>query len=250
MLQVNAGMRRPTHVNVHDMPPPSNKLLRVIIDSIPVHVFTASPDTGRITWANDRLLTYRGITANQFMKNPWDALHLDDRNEYLRRWGIAIRKGEPFSHEMRVRRFDGVYRRFMVRAVPLRDPRGAIVHWFGTNMDVDDQKKAEENAARQAKTAESEHKYRSLANSSPQIVFAATAHSGITFANTQWLEYSGQDNSQAERLGFMENVHPADRNKCCQRAKAAAARGGGLTSMSFSAAALPTSEFYRFKEQM
>src|SRR5205823_5955732 len=70
------------------------------------------------------------------------------------------------------------------------------------------------NAARQAEMAESESKYRSLANSSPQIVFAATASMGITFANNQWLEYSGQTLEQALHLGFMEMVHPADRSKC------------------------------------
>jgi PAS domain S-box-containing protein len=203
------------HINIHEMPPPSNRLLRTITDSIPVHVFTAIPDTGQITWVNARMLAYRGITAEQFLKGPWDSLHPEDRDEYLRHWGIAVRKGEPFSHQMRVRRFDGDYRWFMVRAVPLRDPRGIIVHWFGTNMDIHDQRLAEVNAARQAEMAESEMKYRSLANSSPQIVFAATASHGITFANTQWLSYSGQTLEQALRLGFMEHVHPTDRHKCC-----------------------------------
>jgi len=207
--------RRAGHLNIHEMPPPSNRLLRTIIDSIPVHVFTAIPGTGVITWVNARMLRYRGTTAEGFMKAPWDALHPEDRDEYLRRWGIAIRKGESFSHQTRVRRFDGDYRWFMVRAVPLRDQRGIIVHWFGTNMDIHDQRLAEVNAARQAEMAESEHKYRSLANSSPQIVFAATANDGITFANTQWLGYSGQTLEEALRLGFIEYVHPNDRHKCC-----------------------------------
>jgi len=207
--------RKADQLNIHEMPPPSNRLLRTIIDSIPVHVFTAVPGTGVITWVNARMLAYRGTTAENFMKAPWDALHPEDRDEYLRRWGIAIRKGEPFSHQMRVRRFDGDYRWFMVRAVPLRDQRGIIVHWFGTNMDIHDQRLAEVNAARQAEMAESEHKYRSLANSSPQIVFAATANDGITFANTQWLGYSGQTLEEALKLGFMGYVHPSDRHKCC-----------------------------------
>lgn len=104
---------------------------------------------------------------------------------------------------------------FMVRAVPLRDQRGIIVHWFGTNMDIHEQRLAELNATRQAEKAQSESKYRSLANSSPQIVFAATANQGITFANTQWTGYSGQEQEQSLKLGFMEYVHPADRHKCC-----------------------------------
>lgn len=197
-----------------EMPPPSNRLLRTIIDSIPVHVFTAMPHTGKTTWVNARMLAYRGTSVEEFMKGPWDALHPEDREDYVRRWGIAVRKGEPFSHQVRVRRFDGIYRWFMIRAVPLRDPRGIIVHWFGTNMDIHDQRLAEVDAARQAEMAESESKYRSLANSSPQIVFAATANDGITYANTQWQGYSGQTLAQALRLGFMEHVHPADRHKC------------------------------------
>lgn len=198
-----------------DMPPPSNKLLRTIVDSIPVHVFTAVPGTGAISWVNARMLAYRGFTSEQFMRNPWEAIHAEDREEYLRKWDVAIRRGEPFSHQMRVRRFDGQYRWFMVRAVPLRDQRGIIVHWFGTNMDIHDQRLAEVNAARQAEMAESESKYKSLANSSPQIVFAATANDGITFANTQWMSYSGQTFSQALNFGFLDYVHQDDREKCC-----------------------------------
>ncbi|KAF3935114.1 hypothetical protein ABW19_dt0207835 [Dactylella cylindrospora] len=197
-----------------NMPPPSNKLLRTIIDAIPVHVFTAAPQTGETTWVNSRMLSYRGATAEEFMADPYEPFHPDDRANYVRLWLAAVRKGEPFSYQIRIRRFDGQYRWFMIRAVPLRDNRGIIVHWFGTNMDIHDQRIAEVNAARQAEMAESEAKYRSLANSSPQIVFAATLSAGITFANNQWLEYSGQTLDQALQLGFMEFVHPADRHKC------------------------------------
>ncbi|KAK6515724.1 hypothetical protein TWF281_004315 [Arthrobotrys megalospora] len=197
-----------------NMPPPSNKLLRTIIDAIPVHVFTAAPQTGETTWVNSRMLSYRGATAEEFMADPYEPFHPDDRTNYVRLWLAAVRKGEPFSYQIRIRRFDGHYRWFMIRAVPLRDNRGIIVHWFGTNMDIHDQRIAEVNAARQAEMAESEAKYRSLANSSPQIVFAATLTAGITFANNQWLEYSGQTLDQALQLGFMEFVHPGDRFKC------------------------------------
>ncbi|KAK6355443.1 hypothetical protein TWF696_004540 [Orbilia brochopaga] len=197
-----------------NMPPPSNKLLRTIIDAIPVHVFTAAPQTGETTWVNSRMLSYRGATAEEFMADPYEPFHPDDRANYIRLWLAAVRKGEPFSYQIPIRRFDGHYRWFMIRAVPLRDNRGIIVHWFGTNMDIHDQRIAEVNAARQAEMAESEAKYRSLANSSPQIVFAATLKAGITFANNQWLEYSGQTLDQALQLGFMEFVHPADRHKC------------------------------------
>ena len=38
----------------------------------------------------------------------------------------------------RIRRIDGVYRWFKTRAVPLRDPAGRILRWFGSNTDIED----------------------------------------------------------------------------------------------------------------
>ncbi|BFZ62442.1 hypothetical protein YB2330_003536 [Saitoella coloradoensis] len=197
-----------------EMPVPSARLLKVIVDSIPVHVFTASPQTGKITWINARSLAYRGQTAGEVMKDFWGALHPDDRDSYVRGWKEAIAKGVGHAKQVRMRRFDGVYRWFMTRAVPLRDSRGAVVHWFGTSMDIHEQKLAEQDAARQAETAASEGKYRSLAEASPQIVFAATPSQGITYANTQWFRYTGGSFEATVRLGFMSFVHPDDRIKC------------------------------------
>ncbi|KAI9857463.1 MAG: hypothetical protein M1813_008213 [Trichoglossum hirsutum] len=201
-------------IGLYEMPPPSERLLRTIIDSIPVQIFTAAPQSGTITWVNSRFLTYRGQTVEDFIKAPWQSIHDDDREEYLGLWSQALRNGEQFSHQVRIRRFDGSYRWFYVRAAPLRDTRGLTVHWFGTNMDIHEQHLAEIDLARQKETAASEAKYRALANSSPQIVFAATEGEGITFVNTQWLTYSGQRFRDALSLGFMEHVHPDDLSKC------------------------------------
>ena len=196
------------------MPPPSERLLRTIVDAIPVHIFTAAPQSGAITWVNSRFLIYRGQTVEDFMKDPWQSIHPDQREDYLKVWRQSLKNGEHFSYQVRVRRFDGNYRWFYVRAAPLRDTRGITVHWFGTTMDIHEQHVAEASAAKQQETAASEAKYRSLANSSPQVVFAATDSDGVTFANTQWLSYSGQKFDDALGLGFMDHVHAEDLAKC------------------------------------
>ncbi|KAK8242374.1 putative histidine kinase HHK2p [Phyllosticta capitalensis] len=197
-----------------DMPPPSERLLRTIIDSLPVQVFTAAPATGALTWANTKFLVYRGQDSRQVLQEPWDAIHPEDRVEYTNLWNRSLRTGQQFQLKARVKRFDGHYRWFYVRAAPLKDKRQNIVHWIGTNMDVHDQHLAEINAARQQETAASEAKYRALANSSPQIVFAVTKKKGLTFCNSQWLTYSGQSEQEAQGLGFMDFVHPEDIVKC------------------------------------
>jgi PAS domain S-box-containing protein len=55
--------------------------------------------------------------------------------------------------EARLRRADGEYRWFLIRAVPLRDELGNIVRWYGTNTDIEDRKQAEEIRAAQARQA-------------------------------------------------------------------------------------------------
>jgi PAS domain S-box-containing protein len=185
-----------------------------MLDSLPAHVFVAMPPSGEIVWVNNRYLTYRGQTVQDLYQDPWVSLHPAEREEYLKAWGHAIRSGEQFSKQVRIRRFDGSYRWFYTRAVGHRDHRGVIVQWYGTHMDIHDQHLAEVKAARQEEIEASEAKHRQLANLIPQITFAATEDDGITFANEQWLSYTGQSFSDALGLGFMDHIHPEDLAKC------------------------------------
>lgn len=197
-----------------DMPPPSDRLKGLILDSLPAHVFVALPQTGEIVWVNSRYLSYRGQTATDLAADPWGSLHPDDRDEYLKAWGHSVRTGEQFSRTVRIKRFDGAYRWFYARAVASKDKRGVIMQFLGSYMDIHDQHIAELKAARQEEIEASEAKHRLLANLIPQIIFTATEDEGITFANEQWLSYTGQSFSDSLGLGFMDFVHPEDLAKC------------------------------------
>jgi PAS domain S-box-containing protein len=197
-----------------DMPPPSERLLRTIVDSLPVQIFIASPGSGVLSWVNSKFIVYRGHESSEVVEDPWKAIHPDDRPGYVEEWQRSLNTGQPFSHKVRLLRFDNAYRWFYVRATPLKDKRQKIVHWAGTYMDIHEQHIAEVHAARQQETAASEAKYRALANSSPQIVFAVTRSQGVVFCNSQWPTFSGQTEAQAMGVGFMNYVHPQDLAKC------------------------------------
>lgn len=197
-----------------DMPPPSDRLKGLILDSLPAHVFVALPQTGEIVWVNSRYLSYRGQTVTDLAADPWGSLHPDDRGDYLKAWSHSVRTGEQFSRTVRIRRFDGAYRWFYARAVASKDKRGVIMQFLGSYMDIHDQHIAELKAARQEEIEASEAKHRLLANLIPQIIFTATEDEGITFANEQWLSYTGQTFSDSLGLGFMDFVHPEDLEKC------------------------------------
>lgn len=208
-------LRRSQDSLPQDMPPPSDRLKGLMLDSLPAHVFVALPQTGEIVWVNNRYLTYRGQSVPQLYEDPWGSIHPEEMDDYLKAWSHAIKTGEQFSMQVRIRRFDGTYRWFYTRAVGSRDIRGVIVQWYGSHMDIHDQHIAEVKAARQEEIEASEAKHRQLANLIPQIIFAATEDDGVTFANEQWLSYTGQEFNDALGLGFMEYIHPEDLSKCC-----------------------------------
>ncbi|ORY64025.1 uncharacterized protein BCR38DRAFT_343233 [Pseudomassariella vexata] len=196
------------------MLPPSDKLKGLMLDLLPSHVFVALPGDGEIVWVNSRYLTYRGQTIADLVVDPWGSIHTDDRDSYLSNWNKSLHTGETFSMTVRLRRFDGAYRYHLARAVASRDRRGSVRHFIGSYMDIHDQHTAEVKAARQEEIEASEAKHRLLANLIPQIIFTATEDEGITFANQQWLSYTGQSFEDAMGVGFMDYVHPDDLAKC------------------------------------
>lgn len=197
-----------------EMPPPSDRLKGLILDSLPAHVFVALPQTGEVVWVSSRYLSYRGSTVGDLVQDPWGSIHEEDREDYLKYWSHCLRTGEQFSKTVRIRRFDGAYRWFYARAVASRDKRGVIHHFLGSYMDIHDQHIAEIKAARQEQLAASEAKHKLLANLIPQIIFTATHTDGITSTNDQWIAYSGQSFEDSLGLGFMDFVHPEDLTKC------------------------------------
>ncbi|KAI0479104.1 hypothetical protein GGR56DRAFT_633510 [Xylariaceae sp. FL0804] len=212
------GQARPTSSSGTSfaLPQPTNQLKGLMLDLLPVQVFVALPPNGEIVWVNSRFLAYRGQALADLVADPWSSLHPEDRNDYLQGWTQSLRTGEQFVHMVRLRRFDGAYRWHQSRAVASRDKRGTIVQFIGSYMDVHEQKVAELMAFRQQEIEASEAKHRQLANLIPQIIFTATENDGITFANEQWLSYTGQSDEDALGLGsgFMDFVHPDDLARC------------------------------------
>src|SRR5438309_2052753 len=107
----------------------SEDQLRLVIDTIPALVWSASPD-GSLDFLNQRWLEYTGISSERGLGWAWaEELHPEDREGFVNAWRSAVATGEPFEHDVRVRRADGEYRWFSKRAVPLRDELGHIVKW-------------------------------------------------------------------------------------------------------------------------
>src|ERR1700730_14401689 len=118
--------------------------LRLVVDTIPALVWSAQPD-GSVDFVNQRLLEYTGLPLEDV--KGWGstaAWYPEGCATLMKEWRTALPAGEPFKKEARLRRADGEYRWFLLRAVPLRDELGKIVKWYGTTTDIEDRKRAEE----------------------------------------------------------------------------------------------------------
>ena len=126
---------------------------RTLANSISQMAWMGDPD-GNLTWYNQRWYDYTGTTLEQMTGWGWQQVHDSQKlNEVLPKWRNALAKGEIFEMIFPLRGADGNFRQFLTRAVPIRDAHGNIARWFGTNTDITEQLRAEENLRQTEKLA-------------------------------------------------------------------------------------------------
>jgi PAS domain S-box-containing protein len=118
----------------------SEHRFRQVVETLPQLVWTAGPDGG-CDFLSRQCAEYTGIPADELLSLGWlYQVHPDDQASLVHAWQAAVATGADFAMEFRIRRHDGVYHWFDTRAVPLRDDKGVIVKWFGTNTDIQAQR--------------------------------------------------------------------------------------------------------------
>ncbi len=133
--------------------------IQVLVDSIPALIHTARPD-GYLDYFNMPWLDYLGVTLDKVEGWNWTAfIHPDDLEGILTKWRASLATGHIFEYETRVRRANGEYRWMFHRKVPLLDAKGNIVRWYGSSLDIDARKTAEEQLRRKAEELQRSESY-------------------------------------------------------------------------------------------
>ena len=120
----------------------SERSSRSIIDGIAGLVAVMAPN-GELETVNRQVFDYFGRSL-EWLKN-WgtnDAVHSEDLRNITEIFERAIASGIPFNYEQRLRRFDGEYRWFDNRGVPIRDDSGRIERWYVLLTDIEDRARA------------------------------------------------------------------------------------------------------------
>jgi len=122
--------------------------LRLALDCSPALIHTALPD-GYLDFFNQTWLQYVGLRLEDIEGWKWTrAIHPEDVEGIVEGWRASLASGEPFIFEARVRRADGEYRWMLHHKIALRDEDGAIVKWYGSSIDIEDRRRAEDGLRR------------------------------------------------------------------------------------------------------
>ena len=180
--------------------------LRAIANLIPAHVWFTTP-SGALVFVNSRYAEYLGLPQDHPLRfgidvgGEWDShiplQHPEDHEETRRVWSTCLRTGSASEVAFRGRNLEGEYRWFLSRAEPLRAVNGSILFWIGVNLDIEEQKRAEQE-------------YRDLVDTIPAMVWIALPDGSNTYVNHRYVEYSGMTPAQTAGEGWRVVAHPDD----------------------------------------
>jgi len=122
----------------------SEQQIRFLSESTPALLWRATPD-GRLDYLSARAADYCGTSLENLLGYGYVAyMHPDDVSVKMGLWQRALQTGQPFEAEYRLRGATGDYRWQMTRGLAERDGSGTITRWYGSVVDIDDRRRAEE----------------------------------------------------------------------------------------------------------
>lgn len=186
----------------------SEARFRSLVEATAAIVWSTS-GAGRFETPQPSWSSFTGQTFDELKGTGWvEAIHPDDRPHTSEAWRAARAGKTVYKAEHRLRRYDGVYRDMLVRAVPLLDAGGTVQEWVGVHTDITTRRRAEE-ALR-----ETEERYRLAAQATNDAIWDWNLSSDRIHWNeaVRTLFGYGEDVSETSASWWMDHIHPDDQD--------------------------------------
>ena len=138
----------------------SERQFHALAESIPQLAWIMDAK-GYIFWYNQRWFDYTNTNLGDMKGWGWKSVqHPDEVDRVAKHLQHCIEAGVVWEDTFSIRGADGNYRWFLSRAEPIRDEGGKIVRWFGTNTDIEEQRRSEK--PRQLLLNEMDHRVKNV----------------------------------------------------------------------------------------
>jgi PAS domain S-box-containing protein len=171
-----------------------------------------------------------GQTCEEYQGLGWaKAVHPDDAQASIDAWNEAVRERKTFVLEHRVRRRDGEWRRFSIRAIPAFDANGEIREWVGVHTDITELR-ARENELRDLNATLEQRVTQAIAerdrtwNNSQDLLLVLDMQGVLRATNPAWSTILGWMPDELSGRGYLDLTHPDDHD-ISRKALAAASQG-------------------------
>jgi PAS domain S-box-containing protein len=191
----------------------SQERYRSLAESLPQLVCMSDAD-GLTNYCNQSWLDYTGLTLEETQGNGWQqVVHPEDLLLFMERWTPALETGNAYTIELRIKRFDHVYRWHLSRTVAIKDEQGNIVSWLGTATDIDDRKRSEQRERFLAQASQTFAAARldlqTILDTITQLIGELTGDTcvlSLLSEDKQWLETFSFHHTNPETKEFIANL--------------------------------------------
>lgn len=125
---------------------------------------------------------------------------------------VVLKEGRPvYGHEIIVQRPDGQRRNVLPNPRPLFDRNGELVGAVNLLVDITELQQAHRHVE------ENEERFRSMAENAPLVIWQSDNLNQWTYLNNTWMEVTGAEKTKGLGLGWLNFVHPDDRELVFQK---------------------------------
>jgi PAS domain S-box-containing protein len=188
----------------------SEEEFRSLAESMPQIVWITRAD-GSSNYFNQQWMDYTGLTRKESLGYGWKtSVHPEEQQSAWDAWQAATASARMYSIESRLRRADGLYRWWLIRAVPIKDEAGKIVKWVGTCTDIHDLKMAEIQISQvNGELRRQRAELQALFDLVPAMIWFKDTENNILRVNQRVADVAGQKAEDLEGKSMFE-IYPRD----------------------------------------
>ena len=174
------------------------RFLRQVLDNVPALIAHLDTD-GRYTMVNQAYRTWSKRSDAEVIGHTVAEVHGAPGQAAMATWLTAALAGTPTTFEVDLPRGSEL-RALQVTYVPDRDDQGRVVGVFSMKIDITPLRRTEQ-------------RLRVVMESSPLGMFVADAQGRCRFTNAAWQRIAGMDGQQCLGTGWVQAIHPEDRER-------------------------------------